>query len=57
MSRSEGVVIRLFVDWTDTLLLFILMEGFDRKKAVQLAIGITGIYLIYSYAGLLQEVM
>lgn len=57
MSRSEGVVIRLFVDWTDMLLLFILMEGFDRKKAVLLAIGITGIYLIYSYAGLLQEVM
>jgi hypothetical protein len=33
------------------------MQGFDRHKLLQLAVGIAGVYLIYSYAGLLQEAM
>jgi hypothetical protein len=33
------------------------MQEFDRGKLQQLLIGICGVYLIYSYAGLLQEAM
>lgn len=33
------------------------MQEFDRHKIVQLGVGIAGVYLIYSYAGLLQEAM
>jgi hypothetical protein len=31
------------------------MAGFDKDKALQLIIGITAVYSIYSIAGLLQE--